>query len=399
MTTLFQRYVHPAQGWARVVLRLAAALALVTLVALRQASAAPAPPLPSDYVTKSLGAVTASYPPNAEARVRDLLEAVPRVQAGLAKLLGHPLPEPVDLRFVWAPEDMAALAPVDAPPPRYATGVSYPAQRVALVALSDPRSGSAASASETLAHELAHVAFAQATSDAPVPRWFHEGFAIHAAGERSLARYEVLAEAAAFRRLVPLESLDEHFADESFDVSLAYAEAADVLRFLSRDGDRHRFVSLLERLRVGVPFERALPDAYGVDLRKLDYEWRNEAAKRFAFLPIFTGGSILWVAMAVVFAFGWARKRREAKATLDRWDAEETESRRLAELSRLGLEVSGADRASSTSSGVTGGVPGAAPMASVPEGGGALADDLAEGTRVSPGRLLVEHEGRWHTLH
>jgi hypothetical protein len=285
---------------------------------------------------------------------------------------------------------MAALAPADAPPPRYATGVSYPAQRVALVALADPRSGSAASAYETLAHELAHVAFAQATSDAPVPRWFHEGFAIHAAGERSLARYEVLAEAAAFRRLVPLESLDEHFADESFDVSLAYAEAADVLRFLSRDGDRHRFVSLLERLRIGVPFERALADAYGVDLRKLDYEWRGEAAKRFAFLPIFTGGSVLWVAMAVVFAFGWARKRRESKATLARWDAEETESRRLAELSRLRLEVSASDLADTRPE---------SPVGPPPEALAGDPSDPSDGARVSPSRLLVEHEGRWHTLH
>jgi hypothetical protein len=394
MTTLFQRCVHSAHGWARVVLRRALALACVALLSSRAALAMPAPPVPSAFVTKSLGAVTASYPPNAGARVADLLEAVPRVQAGLAKLLGHPLQEPVDLRFVWTPEEMAALAPADAPPPRYATGVSYPAQRVALVALSDPRSGGAAGAYETLAHELAHVAFAQATADAPVPRWFHEGFAIHAAGERSVARYEVLAEAAAFRRLVPLEALDEHFADESFDVSLAYAEAADVLRFLSRDGDRHRFVSLLERLRVGVPFERALADAYGVDLRKLDYEWRNEAAKRFAFLPIFTGGSILWVAMAVVFAFGWARKRREAKATLDRWDAEEAESRRLAELSRLGLEVSAADRAPASAPGA----PHVPAAPGVPPPDTAL-DDLGESTRVSPGRLLVEHEGRWHTLH
>jgi hypothetical protein len=387
MTTFFQRFVQSAQSWSKVVLRSALAFGAIALLTARTALALPAPPVPADFVSRPIGAVTASYPPNAEARVRELLEAVPRVQASLGKLLGHPLAEPVDLRFVWAPEDMAALAPADAPPPRYATGVSYPAQRVALVALADPRNGDVVSTYETLAHELAHVALAQATSDAPVPRWFHEGFAIHAAGERSLARYEVLAEAAAFRRLVPLESLDEHFADESFDVSLAYAEAADVLRFLSRDGDRHRFGSLLERLRVGVPFERALADAYAVDLRKLDYEWRNEAAKRFAFLPIFTGGSILWVAMAVVFAFGWARKRREAKATLARWDAEENESRRLAELSRLRLEVSASDVVAARPE---------VPVGAPPE---ALGDDVAEGTRVSRSRLLVEHEGRWHTLH
>jgi hypothetical protein len=379
MTTLLQLRAFTALRWARVVL----VAFCIFFAGARTAAAAPAPPVPSAFHTRSLGAVTASFPSNADARVEELLTQVPRVQQSLARLLGHPLDEPVDLRFVWSPEEMAALAPSDAPPPRYATGVSYPAQRVAIVALADARNPSAANAGETLAHELAHVALAQATGDAPIPRWFHEGFAIHAAGERSIARYEVLAEAAAFRQLIPLESLDGHFADESFDVTLAYAEAADVLRFLSRDGDRLRFVGLLERLRVGQPFDRALADAFGIDIRKLDYEWRNEAAKRFAFLPIFTGGSVLWVAMAVVFAFGWARKRREAKATLDRWEAEENESRRLAELSRLGVVEREATDAT--------------PMP--PQLQGAPPSDEHEGPRVSPSRLVVEHDGRWHTLH
>lgn len=379
MTTLSQHRARAVLRWVRV----AFVAVCIFFAGARSAAAMPAPPVPSEFHTRTFGAVTASFPANADARVRDLLPQIPRVQQSLARLLGHPLDEPVDLRFVWSPEEMAALAPADAPPPRYATGVSYPAQRVAIVALADARNPSAANAAETLAHELAHVALAEATADAPIPRWFHEGFAIHAAGERSIARYEVLAEAAAFRQLISLESLDAHFADESFDVTLAYAEAADVLRFLSRDGDRLRFVGLLERLRVGQPFDRALSDAYGIDLRKLDYEWRNEAAKRFAFLPIFTGGSVLWVAMAVVFAFGWARKRREAKATMARWEAEEDESRRLAELSRLRLVERDVVEATP--------VP---PQLQPPP----QAED-GEAARVSPSRLVVEHEGRWHTLH
>ncbi len=380
MTTLIRQSVQAARSWVRVALLSTVLLASIATFG-RHASAAPAPAVPSAHIRRTVGPVTASYPPNAEARVHELLDELPQTHTKLQRLLGHALAEPVDLRFVWAPEEMAALAPADAPPPRYATGVSYPAQRLAIVALADPRSPGREVARETLVHELAHVALAEAAGDASIPRWFHEGFAIHAAAERSLARYEVLAEAAAFRRMIPLETLDEHFADESFDVTLAYAEAGDVLRFLTRDGDRARFVSLLERLRVGVPFDRALGDAYGIDLRKLDYEWRGDAAKRFAFLPILTGGSLLWVVLAVVFVFGWARKRREAKATLARWDAEEAEARRLTEFARYSsasdAPVPAADAASDGMDGARTGAP----------------------STVSHGRLLVEHDGRWHTLH
>ncbi len=352
------------------------AMALVPLLVSRAASAKAAPAVPSTFETRLVGVVRASYPPSARVRVGELLAELPRMQTALSKALSHPLGEPIDLRFVWLPEEMAALAPADSPPPRYATGVAYPAQRVAIVALADPRSGRDASARETLAHELAHVALAEATGDAPIPRWFHEGFAIQAAGERSLARYEVLAEAAAFRRLVPLDALDEHFSDESFDVTLAYAEAADVLRFLAHGGDHVRFVSLMERLRVGVDFERGLADAYGSDLRKLDYEWRTDAAKRFAFLPILTGGSVLWLGVALVFGVGWVRKRREGNATLQRWENEELRSKELAETSRRGVDAIGSDEAHAREF--------------------ELPIDAASSARS---RSVVEHDGRWHTLH
>ena len=80
----------------------------------------------------------------------------------------------------------------------------------------------------------------------------------------------------------------------------------------------------------------------------------------------------MWVALAVVFAFGWARKRREAKATLAKWDAEETRSLELAELRRIGLQEAQAEES----------------LVSMPLGAG-----------LSAPKIAVEHEGRWHTLH
>ena len=105
--------------------------------------------------------------------------------------------------------------------------------------------------------------------------WFNEGFAIHESGELPFLRFRTLWEATVGHRLLPLAGIDRGFPADGTEVSVAYAESADVVRFLMRDDDRARFGSLVQRVRSGAAFERALDDAYDTDLRKLEYEWRD----------------------------------------------------------------------------------------------------------------------------
>ncbi len=91
----------------------------------------------------------------------------------------------------------------------------------------------------------------------------------------------------------PLADLDRGFPAGGYEVSIAYAESADFVRFLMRDADRARFGSFVERMRAGAGFDRALEDAYGTDLRKLEYEWREDMGHHFSVIPMLTGGGVL----------------------------------------------------------------------------------------------------------
>jgi hypothetical protein len=171
-------------------------------------------------------------------------------------------------------------------------------------------------------------------------------------------------------RLIPLADLDRGFPSGGYEVSIAYAESADFVRFLMRDADRARFGSFVERMRAGAGFDRALEDAYGTDVRKLEYEWREDVSHRVSFVPLLTGGEVVGSLMAVLAVVAFVKRRRRAKAKLAEWAREEAEAdaleARARERATRAIEV-------------------------------ADDDDMPPGSM--PGIPVVEHEGRWYTVH
>ena len=63
----------------------------------------------------------------------------------------------------------------------------------------------------------------------------NEGLAMYESGEGRWTRWQTLSLAAFGDRLLPLSELDKAFPRDSSGVGLAYAESADVIRFLARD--------------------------------------------------------------------------------------------------------------------------------------------------------------------
>ncbi len=329
--------------------------------------AAKLPPLPSDFQRIDNGWLVLEFPASVRERIEPLAREAEDFRARLSADLGQPVLDQALVRVARTPEQMTELAPLGAPPPAYASGVAYPSIHLALLALQAPVTWEAPDLLELLRHELAHLGLSDALSGRHSPRWLDEGLAVQESGELRWSRWKALAEASLSKRLLPFESLDEGFPNDTYDVSVAYAESADFVRFLMRDSDRARFGSLLARMRSGTTFDRALEDAYGTDLRKLEYEWREELAKRYAFVPPLTSsGTLVWVLFIGVLAVGWVRRRRQSKAKLEQWQREDDAMD--------------------------------AAIAATPA---TSADDHAPAhPMIAPAKLpMVEHDGNWYTLH
>ena len=321
------------------------------------------PPLPPNYLQQDLGWMTIAYPPSVHDRVRPLIEEAPALKAALADLLGQPVLEHVDVRIARSADDMAAMSPRDAPPPSYASGVAYPALHLVALTLTAPVGAETTEIDSVFRHELFHVALEDAVRGHHVPLWFNEGMAVHVSGEHPWQRVKTLWDATLSHSVIPLPDLDRSFPAQNYEASVAYAESADFVRYLLRQQDQSRFASLVERVRGGQPFDRALADAYDTDVRKLEYHWREDIAKRYTFWPFLLSGSTVWTLALGALIVGYVRKRGRDRATLARWEEEDAPRERPPK----------------------------------PE----LASELPSVPGEISGRGLpkIEHEGGWHTLH
>lgn len=336
------------------------------------AAAKDIPPVPLNYVKKDLGWLSLSYPPSATERVAPIIRDADAVKAELVEALGQPVLEHVEVRIALTTADMARLAPVNSPPPEYASGVAYNGMHFVLISMLAPRGAEAVDVEETFRHEMAHVALEDAVGGRHVPVWFNEGLAISLSNENAFARTQTLATATLHGTLIPLSDLDRSFPRDNYEVSIAYAQAADFMKFLRRRSDQARFVSMIERVRDGQAFDHAIADAYGSDLRKLEFQWRTELERRFSIIPALTGGGLVWVVVIGALVFAYIRRRRRSKAILEKWEREEAIEDALA---ARAAAVADADAAN------------AVPSVSI----------RRVSVKVAPAK--VEHDGRWHTLH
>lgn len=339
------------------------------------------PPPPSTFTTVDRGWLRISFPPGNRERVRDILREADAVKGELSLRLGERVLDHVYVRVARTPGEMTTLAPEGAPYPRYASGVAYPEIGLVLLTLTPESASALHDVGEIFRHELAHVALADAIGETHhAPRWFNEGLAVHLSRESPLLRIKTLSTATLAGRLIPLSRLDDSFPADAGAANLAYAEAADVVRYLLRQEDTERFPQLIQRLREGQPFGTALKDAYGIDASSLEYEWREDVARRYSFWPVFFSGSAIWIGVLVLFGVGWKRRRKRSRETLERWAREEAvaelrRARALMPEARVHILLPGTREAEASELPPLNAPP---PEAEVPK---------------------VEHDGQWHTLH
>lgn len=355
----------------------------------------PAPPetLPGGYSMETRGEVRWTYPTRAADLTQGLMDATPVLWEALGKSFGGTLPKELDIRVAVNPSDMALLAGRRLPD--YASGVAFPPDGLILLSLTAPGTWLRPDMEALLTHELAHVALHRAVAGHPVPRWFTEGVAIHSAGEHSIARIRTLWSGTVQRRLIRVGQLSRAFPMDHGQVDLAYAQSADLVRYLldGRD-ERARFRSLIEALRGGAGFDDAVQTAYSVSLGYLEREWRGQLHRRYGRWPsVLIGLTGIWGLAALALIIGYLRARRKHHATLAQWAVEEA--------AETGLAAGAtAPQALAVAQAMPPPVPPPKASAVTPQG---AVDRLLERTAAvrdrDPEIPTVQHDGRHHTLH
>jgi hypothetical protein len=281
--------------------------------------------LPNGYQHERIGATDWTYPSAAQKEAHALVAVLAKALSATDAAFGVTTDPAFDIRIAVNPEDMQTLAPRGARLPDYASGIALSEEGVILLTLTAPFTWNRPNMEQVLVHEVAHVALGRAIGNNQVPRWFNEGVAIQVADERSMARLRVLWDAAWRGNLVPLARLSSSFGGHFGAVDLAYAQSADVVRYM-RDEDTYgtSFTRLITQLRAGKPFEDAVLVAYNMPLSALERAWRADAKQRFGRWPVaLMGLSAVWMLAALLLIAGYVRVRHTHRKTLQKWAIEE----------------------------------------------------------------------------
>lgn len=288
------------------------------------------PALPESFRTEQRGAVTWSYPARAQTEARALMQAYQTAWPRIVDEFGADIDPTLTVRIAKNPDEMARVAPINAPPPAYASGVAYPDAGFVLLTLATPETWEMPNLEVVFAHELSHIALHRAVDGHPVPRWFTEGVAIQQSGENSFDRTRTLWEANVAGNLIPMRALSRSFPSRPHEVNIAYAQAASFVAFLHDDTDHaDRVPRLLRELKRGRDFSTATFEAFNRSLGTLEREWRKELNERYTAWPLLLSGSGLWVLTSVLIVLAAMRSRRRKRATLARWGEEEAEVDRI----------------------------------------------------------------------
>jgi hypothetical protein len=227
--------------------------------------------------------------------------------------------------IVLAPtlEDFQKAQPGLQPVPLWAAAVAYPEEN--LIILRSPRAvkGGRLDYRSVFIHEYTHIVLGRALRPRTVPRFLAEGIAMYESSEWHLSRMAVLTKAALTDRIIPLSQLTRRFPENRAEAELAYAQSFMFVSFLINRFGQESFRQFIRDYSVSGDLDQSLRKMSGMHLLSLEDEWIDYVKLRVSWVPLITSASTLWFLAAVVFIYGYFRKRRLAAATLKIWEEQE----------------------------------------------------------------------------
>jgi tetratricopeptide (TPR) repeat protein len=208
------------------------------------------------------------YEPTEQARSQ-VREEVERARAAISLALGRPVTGFRVLLFAsWASYSRYARLLLPEARAVHATAFALPGELVILspTAWATPN---AQELTQTLRHEMVHLAVAMQQRGEGVPIWFNEGLACYF-GETAGTRTGELPE-----RPLAIPALEQAFlSGDRARQEAAYAQAYAMVGVLVRAHGTPRLLALLDRLAAAVPFPIAFEETTGESLARFAGAWR-----------------------------------------------------------------------------------------------------------------------------
>jgi hypothetical protein len=294
-----------------------------------------------EWQTTRFGAFVFHYRSDDEKLVSYLGGFSQEIEDRVAEDLGLEKLDEIQVTIASTHDDFRSLQPPGRKAQNWAAALAYPSQDRILMKSPRLLLGGQPHYEQIFLHEVAHVALDQAArggsrgagsnqnvkqTGSPasgIPRWLHEGYAIHVAREWSPNREVLLTRAVVGGRLIPLGRLVSDFPGDKNRAQLAYAQSADLVHFLIRSYGSDAFRDFVIALGKGYRFGYASRTILGEDFHALEENWHKHLRTRYTWIPLLTSTGTLWFLASLVFLAAYVRKKLTARAKVQEWSKEE----------------------------------------------------------------------------
>jgi hypothetical protein len=187
-----------------------------------------------------------------------------------SELLGTTLPVPVDL-FIYATQE--ALLEAVSPGRESIAGEAH--SNIATMFVWIPPTQAPADSAVTVAHELTHLVFNEATFNRfhGPPRWLNEGIAVYLSEGYGDSDRALVAVAALNGTLIPLQGIAGLFPSPVDQFYLAYSEAVSAVDFFVRSYSDQTLWDLVRSYAQGLSDDDAFTAATGADVTAFNAAW------------------------------------------------------------------------------------------------------------------------------
>ncbi|MEE9554878.1 MAG: peptidase MA family metallohydrolase [candidate division Zixibacteria bacterium] len=176
---------------------------------------------------------------------------------------------------------------------------------------------------ELLGHELTHIMLHRASDSRWLPRWIHEGLAIHVSGEWNIGQDILVARATWTDNLIHLQGLENLTEFNGAKANLAYTESYLAVSSLLESKDKYVIADLLNLYRHNRDFHKSFRQAVGTEYVAWITDWYERTSMKYHFLLFIFDSKIIWLMVPVLFILLFIYKKRQNKKVKRRWKREE----------------------------------------------------------------------------
>jgi hypothetical protein len=240
--------------------------------------------------------------------------------------IGYDFPDKTMIILAPSVEEFQKVQPDKEMIPLWASAVAYPERNLIILRSPGAIKGGRLDYEQVFIHEFTHIVIGKVLKGRDTPSWLSEGFAMYESSEWHLTKMASLTKAFLTKRLIPLEKITANFPRDPDEAELAYAESFMFVSFIINKFGRKAFQQFIRDYAADGNLRGSLKKMTGLHLFMLEKEWLDYMEVRVSWIPLITSATTLWFVITLIFIYGYYRKRRIVRKTLQTWEQEEWEN-------------------------------------------------------------------------